>query len=200
MAPTTRSQTRSTRSPDSAPPLGLARTTTFPAIRKGRARTTLIRDIRRHRPRDGFAEALVRRKLERQMVRPLREKIARLEAENEALRHDWLVGLERGGWPDKHGGEVEWDELYGPRDGDEAKRFRQLEEIWRMATSAQDRGAFDGRDRMEAERDVWMKRFWKERKYGQKLYQGMREAEEKVKVLEEAAKSKAKGGKRTESV
>lgn len=52
------------------------------------------------------------------MVWPLREKIARLEAENNALRHDWLVGLERGGWPDKHRGEVEWDEVYGPRDSD----------------------------------------------------------------------------------
>ncbi|KAL8928867.1 MAG: hypothetical protein Q9208_001645 [Pyrenodesmia sp. 3 TL-2023] len=186
MAPTTRSQTRSIRRPDTAPPLGPARTTTAPFIHKGRARTTLIRDIRRHRPRDGFAEALARRKLQRQMVRPLREKIVRLEAENEAMRQDWLVGLERGGWPDKHGGEVEWDEVYGPRDSDDAERFH--------------RGAFDGRDRMEAERDAWMKKFKKENKYGRKIYQAMREAEEKVKVLEEAAKSKAMGGKRTEGV
>lgn len=64
-----------------------------------------------------------------------------------------------------------------------------------MAASAQDRGAFDGRDRVEAERDAWVKKFKKERKYGQKLYLGMREAEEKVKALEEAAKSKAKRGK-----
>ncbi len=123
MAPTTRSQTRSLRWPDSAPPLGLARITTTtvtiaPAIQKGHAHTALVQDIHRHRPRNGFAATLVRRQLERQTVRPLREKIARLERENDDLRHDWLVGLERGILADKHAGEGDWAEEHVAKDTD----------------------------------------------------------------------------------
>ncbi|KAI4207177.1 MAG: hypothetical protein LQ346_000755, partial [Caloplaca aetnensis] len=170
---------------------------------KGSARTALIHDIRRHRLRDGFAEALVRRQLERQTVRPLREKIARLQRQNDDLRHDWLVGLERGTWPDKHAGEEDWaKDKDGERRHDADRRvffrqaagdFRSSEERWRLATSAQDRGAFDGRDRMQAERDTWVKKFKKERKKGQKLYVEKRGLEAKVAALEDAAKTGGEG-------
>ncbi|KAL8908071.1 MAG: hypothetical protein Q9207_001050 [Kuettlingeria erythrocarpa] len=214
MAPTTRSRTRSLllRWPDSAPPLGLARTTTTtttitiaPAIQIGPARTALIDDIWRHRPRDAFAGALVRRQLERQTVRPPREKIARLERENDDLRHDWLVGLEHRTWADKHAGEADWAEEHGAKDTDAdveawfsswqaADDFRSSEERWRLTTSAQDRGAFDGRDRMQAERDLWVKKFKKERKKARKLYVEKRVLEAKVAALEDAAKQSREGG------
>lgn len=71
--------------------------------------------------------------------------------------------------------------------------FRSSEERWRLATSAQDRGAFDGRDRMQAERDTWVKKFKKERKKGQKLYVEKRGLEAKVAALEDAAKTGGEG-------
>lgn len=85
-------------------------------------------------PGMGFAEGRIRRNIEAQLG-PLIDKVARLEAENTALKHRWAVGLEKMTRAERKEGVRDFEAGMG--DEEDRERKAELEEGWRRLAVAE---------------------------------------------------------------